>query len=382
MPTYKAPGVYVEETGGRGRPIDGVPTDIAAFLGETKRGPASPRRIASLKEYHRIFGTGAPFLDDALKGFFDNGGRAAVVARIVAAGGPAAPVTAKDLHGEATGRAGKRGLSALEAEAFGDVSLIAAPGLTGDAIVDALCDHCERTRFRFAVLDSPRGSADAAALDPRARRASAFAAFYHPWLAVTSGGAAGPKLVPPSGHVLGIYARVDRDRGVWKAPANEAVRGAVDLEYRIDDRVQDLLNPRGVNLIRHFAGRGIRVWGARTLADDPEWKYVSVRRYFIFLERSIASGTQWVVFERNAEPLWTAVRSRIEQFLSAQWRAGALMGDKPEHAFFVRCDRRTMTQADLDSGRLVVEIGVAPLRPAEFVLFRIGQWTADRDDDD
>ncbi len=319
-------------------------------------------------------------MDDALKGFFDNGGRRAVVARIVPAGGAGGNVTAQDLRGETASPAKRQGLAALEADAFRDVSLIAAPGLTGDAIVDALCDHCERARFRFAVLDSPAGSADAASLDPRARRASSFAAFYHPWLAVPAAGAPGPKLVPPSGHVLGIYARVDRERGVWKAPANETVRGAVDLEYRIDDRQQDLLNPRGVNLIRQFSGRGIRVWGARTLADDPEWKYVSVRRYFIFLERSIYLGTQWAVFEPNAEPLWTAVRSRIEQFLLAQWRTGALMGTKSEHAFYVRCDRSTMTQEDVNGGRLVVEIGVAPLRPAEFVVFRLFQWTADRDD--
>jgi hypothetical protein len=372
----------VEEGGGQGPSIGGVPTDNAAFLGETERGPAQPQWITSLSGYRRTFGTTSAFMNDALKGFFDNGGRRALVARIVRAGDPGAAVTAEELRGQAASGAGPQGLAALEAEAFRDVSLIAAPGLTGDSIVDALCEHCERTRFRFAVLDSPAGSSDAGALDPRARRSSSFGAFYHPWLAVAGTGAAGgPKLVPPSGHVLGIYARVDRERGVWKAPANEPVRGAVDPEYRIDDRQQDLLNPRGVNVIRHFPGRGIRVWGARTLADQPEWKYVSVRRYFIFLERSLSLGIQWAVFEHNAEPLWIAVRSRIEQFLLAQWRAGALMGTKPEHAFYVRCDRSTMTQEDVNNGRLIVEIGVAPIRPAEFVVFRLFQWTADRDDD-
>jgi phage tail sheath protein FI len=381
MPTYKAPGIHVEEGGGRPPVIEGVPTGIPAFLGETEGGPLQPQTVSSFGEYRRFFGTTSAFMDDALKGFFDNGGDRAFVARIIGTGGADKAVTAQDLRGENSATAGRQGLAALEADEFRDVCLIAAPGLTGPSIVDALCDHCERHRFRFAVLDSPRGSADAAALDPRTHRASSYAALYHPWLAVAAPGPSGAKLVPPSGHMLGVYARVDRDRGVWKAPANEPVRGADDLEYRINDREQDVLNPRGVNVIRHFPGRGIRVWGARTLASDPEWKYVSVRRYFIFLERSLCRGTEWVVFEPNGEPLWTAVRGRIEQFLLTQWRAGALMGTKPEQAFYVRCDRSTMTQEDLNSGRLVVEIGVAPMRPAEFVVFRLFQWTADRDDD-
>jgi len=183
--------------------------------------------------------------------------------------------------------------------------------------------------------------------------------------------------VPPSGHVLGLYARTDIDRGVWKAPANDVLRGVFDLEYYVDTGVQEVLNPRGVNAIRRFPGRGIRVWGARTLATNSLWKYVSVRRLFIFLERSIYEGTQWVVFEPNDERLWERVKDTIRLFLRTQWRNGALMGLTEEQAFMIACDRSTMTQDDILNGRLVCEIGIAPVRPAEFVIFRIFQNTAE-----
>jgi hypothetical protein len=177
--------------------------------------------------------------------------------------------------------------------------------------------------------------------------------------------------------VAGIYARSDILRGVFKAPANEVVRGLTKFEININKARQDVLNPEGINALRFFEGRGNRVWGARTMSSDPEWKYVNVRRLFIFLEHSIDKGTQWAVFEPNNERLWANIRSTIEDFLLVQWKSGALMGGKPEEAFFVRCDRTTMTQNDLDNGRLVCLIGVAPTYPAEYVIFRIGQWTAD-----
>jgi hypothetical protein len=194
-------------------------------------------------------------------------------------------------------------------------------------------------------------------------------------------------LVPPVGHVAGVYARSDIDRGVHKAPANEVVRGIVNrdinatrrpLEFQFDKREQDILNPLGVNVIRDFRGdrRDIRVWGARTLSSDPQWRYINVRRLMLFIEESIDEGTQWVVFEPNDEPLWAKVRQSIRNFLLLVWRSGALQGLREEDAFFVRCDRSTMTQADIDAGRLICLIGVAPVKPAEFVIIRISQFTA------
>jgi len=183
------------------------------------------------------------------------------------------------------------------------------------------------------------------------------------------------KLIPPGGYMAGIYARSDVERGVHKAPANETVRGVVDLQLPIGKGEQDVLNPRGVNCIRAFPGRGIRVWGARTLSSDPSWKYINVRRLFLYLEESIDEGTQWVVFEPNSEILWARVIQTISNFLKGAWKSGALMGLTPEEAFFVKCDRTTMTQDDINNGRLIVLIGVAPVKPAEFVIFRIAQWT-------
>jgi hypothetical protein len=183
--------------------------------------------------------------------------------------------------------------------------------------------------------------------------------------------------VPPSGFVAGIYARTDIDRGVHKAPANEVVRLALGFEVLLNRAQQEALNPEGINCLRFFEGRGYRVWGARTASSDPEWKYLNVRRYFAYLERSIDKGTQWAVFEPNGEALWANVQATVEDFLFNEFQNNRLLGSKPSEAYFVRCDRSTMTQNDLDNGRLVCLVGVAPLRPAEFVIFRIGQKTAD-----
>jgi phage tail sheath protein FI len=216
------------------------------------------------------------------------------------------------------------------------------------------------------------------ALDPRTSLADTqHAAFYYPWIVIDDPKTHTRKLVPPGGHVLGVYARTDTERGVFKAPANETVRGALDLEAGIDERTQDMLNPRGVNAIRRFPGRGILVWGARTLSSDSIWKYVNVRRLASFLERSIDVGTQWVVFEPNDPKLWAAVTDTIRQFLRSQWRLGALFGRTEEEAFFITCDARVMTRDDILNGRLVCEIGIALVRPAEFVVFRIFQNTAE-----
>ena len=184
-------------------------------------------------------------------------------------------------------------------------------------------------------------------------------------------------LVLPSGYIAGIYARTDIQRGIHKAPANEVINGALGTEFHLTKSDQDILNQKGINCIRAFTGRGILVWGAQTLSINPEWKYINLRRFFIYLEKSIEEGTQRVVFEPNDEPTWARVKRTIENFLYNEYQIGALLGDKPEKAYFVKCDLSTMTQNDLEIGRLICLIGVAPLRPAEFMIFRIEKWTSD-----
>lgn len=258
-----------------------------------------------------------------------------------------------------------------------DIRIIAVPGVTTPTVQTELITQAERMRYRFAVLDGedlPAGpSIVNSVLAHRNAYSSSYAAYYTPWPTIT----VGTKQIdlPPSGYVMGIYARVDNERGVWKAPANEVVRGITGLNAYLTTGEQDLLNPRGVNAIRRFEGRGIRVWGARTLSDDPSDKYVNVRRFLIYLEASLDRGTQWVVFEPNAPETWSRVTDAVSAFLFTQWREGALFGRKPEDAFFVRCDESTMTADDILNGRLICEIGVAIVRPAEFVIFRIEQIT-------
>jgi phage tail sheath protein FI len=270
----------------------------------------------------------------------------------------------------------RTGLSALELDEYREVALVHAPA-ADNQVVEAVWTHCENNRFRFAVIDAPMGMSDIATIDPRSQWDTTYAAYYYPWVTVPDLRNGAPKLVPPGGYVLGLYARTDVDRGVWKAPANDILRDVFDLEYHINTAMQEVLNPRGVNAIRNFPGRGIRVWGARTLSSNSLWKYVSVRRLFIFLEHSIFDGTQWVVFEPNDERLWERVKDTIRLFLRTQWRNGALMGVTEEEAFKIACDRSTMTQDDILNGRLICEIGIAPVRPAEFVVFRIYQNTAE-----
>ncbi len=270
-----------------------------------------------------------------------------------------------------------------------DISIVAAPGASAyadaQAINNLLISHAEARRaYRIAVLDLPPEQLPGQARTLRGLIDSRYAAVYYPWVVVPNplarpGREDIPRelALPPSGFVCGIYARNDVERGVWKAPANEVVRGALRFELDINFAQQEMLNPLGVNCLRYLSGRGFRVWGARLASSDPEWKYVNVRRYFNYLESSIDRGTQWAVFEPNGERLWANVRQTISDFLYNEWRNGALLGTKTEEAYFVRCDRSTMTQNDLDNGRLVCLIGVAVIKPAEFVIFRIGQKTAD-----
>ena len=274
-----------------------------------------------------------------------------------------------------------------------DIAIVAAPdgGAYTDALedlceqaADRLIGHAERERYRIAVVDAPRASSMNEVREFRGKFDSTRAALYHPWIEILDplerpAQGAPPRriLLPPSGFVTGIYARNDVTRGVFKAPANEVVRGLTKFEANINKARNDVLNPEGINALRFFEGRGSRVWGARTMTSDPEWKYVNVRRLFIFLENSIDQAMQWAVFEPNNDRLWRNITQMVTDFLYVQWLNGALLGAKPEEAFFVRCDRTTMTQNDLDNGRLICLIGVAPVKPAEFVIFRIGQWTAD-----
>lgn len=271
--------------------------------------------------------------------------------------------------------------------------MIAMPGMTDPGAQSTLLALCENDRYKFAVLD-PAGAPppaddwhiiDASPSDVIAQRGgfdSEYGALYYPWLQIedpqpTNPNVAGNVNIPPSGHVMGIYARSDINRGVFKAPANEVVNGIIAFSHHVDSGTQDILNPLGINALRDFRAenRGLRVWGARTVSSNQDWKYVNIRRLFQYIEASIDYGTQWVVFEPNNELLWARVRQSISDFLTDTWRTGALMGTKASEAFYVLCDRTTMTQSDLENGRLIVEIGIAPTFPAEFVIFRISQWT-------
>ena len=288
---------------------------------------------------------------------------------------------------EPTAAAYEQALAALEG--LEDVSIVAAPGSSAyadhQAIQRALITHAERRRaYRIAVLDTRRGQSPAEVRLERGRIDSKYAALYYPWVVVSNplfrpGDERIPRelTLPPSGFICGIYARNDIERGVFKAPANEIVRGALRFERDVTFGEQEMLNPIGVNCLRYLPGRGYRVWGARTVSSDQEFKYVNIRRYLNYLERSVDNGTQVFVFEPNGERLWANVRETISDFLYNEWVSGALLGSDPKQAFFVRCDRSTMTQNDLDNGRLIALIGVAIVKPAEFVIFRIGQKTAD-----
>jgi phage tail sheath protein FI len=280
--------------------------------------------------------------------------------------------------GTDNGPGNKTGIKALED--IDEVSIIAAPGITDEDVQNELILQCELLKDRFAILDGPMDSSDLEDIKAfRSRYDTKYAALYFPWLLRNDPLDNVNIYVPPAGYLAGIYARSDVERGVHKAPANEVVKGIKDLKYSLNKREHDILNPYPVNInvIRDFrsSNRGIRVWGARCITSDSDWKYVNVRRLFIFIEESIEKGTQWVVFEPNDEPLWARVRRSATNFLTRVWRDGALQGSTPEEAFFVKCDRTTMTPDDINTGKLIMQIGIAPVKPAEFIIFRIGQWT-------
>jgi len=294
-------------------------------------------------------------------------------------------ITVKDYQGDAEKRQGMGGLEPLE-----DVTMLCVPDLMASyqageidekgvmTVQSSIVSYCEMMKYCFAILDAPPGKTPQQIKEWRQKLPfdTTRAALYYPWIEIAdmTGANGRTRKVPPCGHIAGVYGRNDESRGVHKAPANEVVRGALGLELQITKLEQDELNPIGINAIRAFPGRGIRVWGARTLSSDPSWRYINVRRLFNMIEQSIERGTQWVVFEPNDALLWARVRRDIDAFLTLVWRSGALFGTTPEQAFYVKCDEETNPPEVRDVGQMVVEVGLAPVKPAEFVIFRVSQW--------
>lgn len=420
MPFYSAPGIYVEEVPSGARPIGAVGTSTAGFVGTAPDGDARLGEVVACNnwsEFTRIFASGenaeGTALSRAVWGFFGNGGGRCFIVNV--------------REGEPIEGGGQRrsGLELLEA--VDEIAIVAAPGYSGVRAYEALLTHCERCEDRVAILDSPLDVTDitklteAAALSSESSgsrrsggssgaerasgedpdggtggsggtgggsggasgqvagglrpRQSGYGAFYFPWIMAFD--PLGKQVVetPPSGHIAGVWARVDTDRGVHKAPANEPLNGALDLTYLITRQEQEVLNPKGVNCIRMFGSQGIRIWGARTLAAEAdEFRYLNVRRLFNMIKESIAEGTNWIVFEPNDYTLWASIRSEIGNFLTRVWRDGALLGRTPQEAFFVKCDEETNPPEVRDAGQVVAFIGIAPVKPAEFVVFKLSQW--------
>jgi uncharacterized protein len=435
--SYLTPGIYIQEIPSGNPPIEAVGTSTPALLGIAPLATARVHEaiaIDSWSQFQRyyVFGedryaaavaSGAPPevsttpLAQAVRGFFDNGGSRCYVINLGAKG---------SLQGSGGGR--RQGIDLVEE--LDEVSMVCAPGLHDARAYQALVSFCDRTN-RMAICDAPEdvenldqlkeiavsptgaeprggGTREAPAADtretpaggtretpaggtretPAARQTvgvramqseSGNAAYYYPWLTcVNAVNPASSELVnsPPSGHIAGIYARVDASRGVFKAPANELVRGALNVVRNVTDAEQGGLNQNGVNIIRLFSGDGLRVWGARTLSAKPEFRYINVRRFFTMVERSIKRGTRWAVFEPNDQLLWSRIRVSVGSFLKRMYKSGALMGRSPEEAYFVKCDEETNPPEVIEAGQLVIVVGLAVVKPAEFVIFRIGHYAA------
>ncbi len=301
------------------------------------------------------------YLAHAVYGFFNNGGTVCYVIRY------------KDRAALDAGLAAALNKFAT----IDEIALVAAPGITGENVQEAILDHCENLKDRFAVLDGQKDSTKFTKAEiQKDTRDSSYGAIYFPWIKVADPLSSEPLIVPPSGHITGVYARVDAERGVFKAPANELIRGALDVEKQLTQNDQQLLNPKGVNAIRVFNGN-VKIWGARTMGGDDNgaFKYISTRRLMNFLRESIDEGTQFAVFEPNSPSLWQRIKRNVNDFLLGQWRDGALFGEIPKQAFFVKCDEQTNPADVRERGEVVTEIGVAIVKPAEFVIFRIQQMT-------
>jgi uncharacterized protein len=385
MPVYLTPGVYVEEVPGT-PPITPLGTSTAGFIGVVNEGVAGfempllpgsdtdrytlapvsqAELVTSFDQFKNKFGDfheANSTLAHAVYGFFNNGGTRCWVIRV------------NDL-----GSIGDVNAALDEFARIDEIAIVAAPGANTKAIQDAVIDHCENLKYRFAIIDGQR--ADEAVPNDilqdgggDAVKNSQYAALYFPWLRVADPITEGQIFVPPSGHMAGLYARVDGTRGVHKAPANEVIRGALGLEYLTTKNEQAGLNPIGINVIRGFNG-DIRVWGARTLGGDAngEFKYISTRRLMNMIGASLEEGTRFAVFEPNAHPLWQRITRAATAFLTIIWRDGALFGTTPEQAFYVRCDETTNPPEVRELGQVIIEIGMAVVKPAEFVIFRISQ---------
>jgi hypothetical protein len=385
MPIYLAPDVYVEEVSGGARPIEAVGTSTAGFVGVAPNSRAHIDEAVAINNWAHFLrefvpeGSQSTPLSHAVFGFFQNGGSRCYVVNV----GEGNPVA-----GGGGDRAGLDVLAQID-----EIAIVATPGYTDAASYDAVLTHCEQLEDRVAILEAPLevtninalttvATAQAGEEEPeedtglRARNSEGgYGSYYFPWITVRDPLAPGELVnVPPAGHIAGIWARNDANRGVHKAPANEIVRGALNLTYRLTRAEQGELNQAGVNCIRLFARQGILVWGARTLASSAEWRYLNVRRLFNMIKESIAQSTRWIVFEPNDYTLWKSIRRDVSAFLTVLWRDGALMGRTPEEAFFVKCDEETNPPEVIEQGRVVTLIGIAPVRPAEFIIFRISQY--------
>jgi len=398
--TFSSPGVYVKEVSSGNAPIVGAGTSTAGFVGlitgqitppdyddidsvTGEPGDGTPvnlptpkltlKLITNFTELREAFGDFSKTpshsaLVHAVQGFFINGGTRCYVTYASATAEIAAALKLFD--------------------PIEEIAIVAAPcvpALAADqaVIYGYLKDYCELGQNRFAILDSKLEYLDVSSKLDLTKLAdgsaelpgdSTYTAFYFPWIEVFDPATRKRQVVPPSGHMAGVYARVDTERGVHKAPANETIRGALGLKYTLSRAQQDGLNPHGVNCLRNING-AIRVWGARTTGGDAntELKYLSTRRLFIFLRESIERGTQWAVFEPNNPDLWAKISRNVGAFLTGVWRAGALFGTTPEEAYFVKCDAENNPPVQRELGQVVTDIGVAVTKPAEFVIFRIGQ---------
>ncbi|MEE4298274.1 MAG: phage tail sheath subtilisin-like domain-containing protein [Pseudomonadales bacterium] len=382
MPEYLAPGVFVEEVSFRARTIEPAVDPVTVFVGPTTRGRIgvpSPV-IESFAAFRRGYGGLADLrigggqrllnhVAHAAQAFFREGGRRLQIVRVGGGDG-----RSPSLRGY---QAALRVVDRIEG-----LRTVAAPGSSAlpalaDDVRAALITHAARSGRRSCVLLDPDPSTPPASARALATAFDApDAALYYPWIAVRSPTGGGDLLIPPSGAVAGILARVAAARGLHRAPGNEPIASATGLERALGAAEARTLNPDGVSVLRQFPARGIRVWGARTLSSDPEWRYLNVRRYVAYVEHSIDRGTRWAAFEPNDESLWAQLRLVVSGFLLDEWRAGRLQGSRPSEAYFVSCDRSTMTAADLRARRLIAQVGLAPLRPAEFVVLRVEQPTA------
>jgi phage tail sheath protein FI len=387
---YKPPGVHIESAGDRFIPLERVDTSVTAFLGIASKGPRNePTRVGNYQQFANLFGDDQSHLAQAVQGFFDNGGQKAYIVNVTPDGG--LDPTPDDYIGD-QGTA-VRGLRALER--VPDIGLLVAPDLAGQykksvgfpelshvlVVQRAIVDHCERMHDRFALLDMPGGFKFQQALDWRAQFDTSHAAIYYPWIKVRIGEEVGPP-IPPSGHIAGLVAQADQQTGVHRAPANLKLEGLVDVDTRLKKRERDHLFEHGVNTLQSFPGRGLRIWGARTLSSDSSWQQINVRRIFILVRKSIEIYSQWVVFEPNEPTLWKRITRTVEVFLRDLWKQGALLGAKEEEAFFVKCDDETNPPEARDVGQLLCEVGIAPVRPAEYIIVRVHQFTRERTDED